>query len=86
MGPERASPTSGVADPSTYDVPLDFYATYHLPYFSTWQVCERAALMAARGDRDAATRVLEAVKTKAPGRHWVSDDSLRLSAPATQKK
>jgi tetratricopeptide (TPR) repeat protein len=39
-------PTTEGTPPATdeaYRVPLDFYAAYHVPYFATWAICERAA-------------------------------------------
>ena len=67
-------PGSGQPDPAlatTYDVPLDFYAAYHIPYVATWAVCERAGLAAATGDRAAAVEILEPVATRAPNRGWL---------------
>jgi serine/threonine protein kinase/tetratricopeptide (TPR) repeat protein len=65
---------SGTADAAlaaAYDAPLDFYAAYHVPYFATWSVCERAGLAAAGGDRATAARLLEPVATRAPNRGWL---------------
>jgi serine/threonine protein kinase/tetratricopeptide (TPR) repeat protein len=58
-------------DESAYTAPLDFYAAYHLPYFATWAVCEHAALLAHRGDRDGAQQILRDVAARAPGRAWI---------------
>jgi serine/threonine protein kinase len=63
--------TTGAADPSDYDVPLDFYAAYHVPFFATWAVCEHAAALAARGDGRAAVDLLEQVSARAPNRTWI---------------
>jgi tetratricopeptide (TPR) repeat protein len=68
------SATGDRPDPAlatTYDAPLDFYAAYHVPYFATWAVCERAGLAAATGDRAAAVKILEPVATRAPNRGWL---------------
>ncbi len=54
-----------------YAAPVDFYAAYHLPFFSTWQLCERAALLAARGDPAAAADLLAPTATRAPNRTWL---------------
>jgi hypothetical protein len=66
-----ATPTSEI-DPSTYHVPLDFYAAYHVPFFATWATCEEAAAIAAHGDKARAAKLLETVATKAPGRAWMT--------------
>jgi len=52
-------------------VPLDFYAAYHVPFFATWQVCERAAALGAAGDRAGARAALAEVAARAPNRRWV---------------
>lgn len=65
-----ATPTSEI-DPSTYHVPLDFYATYHVPFFATWATCEEAAALAAHGDKASAAKLLEPAATRAPGRGWL---------------
>ncbi|HUQ08580.1 MAG TPA: serine/threonine-protein kinase [Kofleriaceae bacterium] len=54
--------------------PIDFYASYHVPFFSTWAVCERAWLAHAMGDKDRALGLLRPVATRAPGRWWLDDD------------
>jgi serine/threonine protein kinase len=56
---------------AAFDVPLDFYAAYHVPFFATWSICERAAVRAARGDRAGAAALLEAVADRAPNREWL---------------
>ncbi len=65
-----SSPT-GTVDESIYDVPLDFYGAYHVPYFATWALCEKAALRASKGDRAGAAALLEPVATRAPNRGWL---------------
>jgi hypothetical protein len=57
---------------AAYGVPMDFYAAYHVPFFATWAVCERAALLAANGDRAGAAGLLQAVANKAPNRTWIT--------------
>ncbi|MCE9577104.1 MAG: serine/threonine protein kinase [Deltaproteobacteria bacterium] len=56
------------------DQPLDFYATYHVPFFQTWATCELAAARAAAGDRPAAAKLLE---PRARDRWWLTDDLAR---------
>ncbi len=79
VDPQRAdvATPAGTVDETAYAVPLDFYAAYHVPFFATWAICERAALRAARGDREGAARLLEPVATRAPGRTWLLDDLAR---------
>jgi hypothetical protein len=66
------------ADPAAVEAmlagPVDFYASYHVPYFATWATCELAALAAATGDRAKARAVLQPVAERAPGRTWLLDD------------
>jgi hypothetical protein len=52
-------------------MPGDFYAAYHVPYFSTWAPCERAALLVSRGEPAKASEILEDLAARAPGRSWV---------------
>lgn len=59
------------ADEAPYLLPLDFYAAYHVPFFATWPVCERAALLEARGDPHAAAALRAAFTSRAPGRTWI---------------
>jgi serine/threonine protein kinase len=66
----NATPT-GEIDPKVYDAPLDFYAMYHVPFFATWAVCEKAALFAAHNDRAKALEMLEPVAKRSPGRQWL---------------
>ncbi len=54
-----------------YAAPLDFYAAYHVPLFSTYALCERAALKAALGDKAGAGTLLRGVAAKAPNRTWL---------------
>jgi tetratricopeptide (TPR) repeat protein len=66
---EAARP--GAVSDASYDVPLDFYAAYHVPFFATWAICERAALRAANGDRAGAAALLAPVAERAPNRRWL---------------
>jgi serine/threonine protein kinase len=59
-------------------LPLDFYATYHVPFFQTWALCERASAAAAHGDRAAALQLLA---PHAANRWWLADDIARLRPP-----
>jgi tetratricopeptide (TPR) repeat protein len=59
-------------------VPLDFYAGYHVPFFATWAVCERAWLARYTGDVDRARALLHPVATRASGRWWLADDDAAL--------
>jgi len=61
----------GVPDPDAYSVPVDFFAAYHVPFFATWAVCERAAALAKVGDRAGARALLEGYATRAPNRAWL---------------
>jgi tetratricopeptide (TPR) repeat protein len=58
-------------DEHVYDVKVDFYGAYHVPFFTTYAVCEHAALLQARGDTQGAQQLLDAVARKAPGRAWL---------------
>jgi hypothetical protein len=62
---------TGDPDEAAYALPLDFYAAYHVPFFATWALCERAALASARGDHAAAAALLRPVATRAPNRSWL---------------
>jgi tetratricopeptide (TPR) repeat protein len=74
---DRATPADAAAvDARTYEVPVDFYAAYHVPFFATWAACERAGLAAARGDRAAATAILAAIAARAR-RAWIEDTLAR---------
>jgi tetratricopeptide (TPR) repeat protein len=74
VDPTRADIASATEEiPETaHDVPLDFYAAYHVPFFATWSVCERAALRASRGDKAGARQILEPVAARAPNRTWLT--------------
>ncbi len=63
--------TGGTGRPTDYEVPVDFYAAYHVPFFATWAVCEHAALLASEGDKAGARALLEPVATRAPNRTWL---------------
>jgi tetratricopeptide (TPR) repeat protein len=56
------------ANDSAYEVPLDFYVAYHVPFFATWATCERAAIRAANGDKPGARALLEPIAQK---RWWL---------------
>jgi tetratricopeptide (TPR) repeat protein len=64
--------TIGTIDDRAFDVPLDFYAAYHVPFFATWALCERAAWRASHGDRAGARALLEPVAARAPMRTWIT--------------
>jgi serine/threonine protein kinase len=63
-----------------YAMPRDFFASYHVPFFTTWADCEAAALAAARGD-PARARTLLTSHTRAPGRWWIEGELARLARP-----
>ncbi len=72
--PPDPSTATPIADPklgAAYTAPLDFYAAYHVPFFATWALCERAALLAASGDKAGAAVLLDAAAAKAPNRTWL---------------
>ena len=78
--PAAVSDPSVLTDPelaAAYAAPLDFYAAYHVPWFATWAVCERAALLAANGDRTGAVGILRAVADRAPNRTWIVETTKR---------
>ncbi|CAN5721726.1 hypothetical protein BH11MYX1_BH11MYX1_01070 [soil metagenome] len=58
-------------DEAVYSVRQDFYGAYHVPLFATYEVCEHAALLKARGDAAGAKALLQEVASKAPGRVWL---------------
>ena len=69
-----ADPVAATADAkldAAYTAPLDFYAAYHVPFFATWALCERAALEAATGNKAGASALLDAAAAKAPNRTWL---------------
>src|SRR6185312_11355915 len=71
-------PASGPVDDSAYTAPLDFYAAYHVPFFATYALCERAAVMASKGDRAGARALLEPVAKRVPNRTWLLAALARL--------
>jgi tetratricopeptide (TPR) repeat protein len=73
VDPGRAdvAPVRPAAPPAdAYDVPLDFFAAYHVPFFATWAVCEKSALIAGTS-RTRAAALLRTVATRAPNRTWL---------------
>jgi len=68
--PDVVTPMTSI-DESSYALPIDFYAAYHVPYFATYALCEHAALLAARGDKSGAKALLAPVAHRAPGRTWL---------------
>ena len=68
--PQKAEMPKGI-DEDVYTVKTDFYGAYHVPLFSTYAVCEHAALLEARGDAAGATALLRVVADRAPGRTWL---------------
>jgi hypothetical protein len=66
-----AATANATVDESAYAMQVDFYAAYHVPYFATWALCERAALLASRGKAREAAALLEPVAARAPGRDWL---------------
>ncbi len=60
--------------------PIDFYAAYHVPFFATWAICERAWLAASTGDAARGLSLLQPVATRARGRWWLDDDVKALEA------
>jgi hypothetical protein len=73
FGPSPAPPPPAPKPPddAAYTAPLDFYAAYHVPFFATWAVCERAAARAAAGDPAGARALLEPYAKRAPNRAWL---------------
>ena len=67
VAPEPAPPPADLR----YDMPLDFYAAYHVPYFATWAACEEAAAHAARGDKTKARAILEPIAARG-NRPWLT--------------
>ncbi len=61
----------GALDASVFDLPVDFYAAYHVPYFATWAICEKAAHLAATGKRDEARKLLTSVADRGKNRTWL---------------
>jgi len=58
----------------------DFYASYHVPFFASWALCERAALARALGNSDAAAQLLETVTMTRHGRGLLLLDLARSQA------
>ncbi len=58
-------------------MPLDFFAAYHVPFFATWALCERAALKAGLGDKAGAAALLDAAAAKAGNRTWIVETAKR---------
>ena len=74
VDPARADvrpPSPAPPDDTAYTAPLDFFAAYHVPFFATWAVCERAAARAAAGDPAGARALLEPYAKRAPNRAWL---------------
>ncbi|HEY5922710.1 MAG TPA: serine/threonine-protein kinase [Kofleriaceae bacterium] len=67
----RPTPLEAI-DEKVYEVPVDFYAAYHVPFFATWAVCERAMLRRQRGDEAGARALLEPIAKRAPNRKWIT--------------
>ncbi len=61
VDPAREPKASGPLDEAAYAMPRDFFAAYHLPFFASWGICERAALLMSQGHRDEA----EALRARA---------------------
>jgi tetratricopeptide (TPR) repeat protein len=84
VDPARADlvpPTPGPPLLDAYTEPLDFYAAYHVPFFATWALCERAAAVAASGDRAGAKAILGPAANRAPNRSWLLE---RIRAYASE--
>jgi len=56
---------------AAFAAPLDFYASYHIPFFATYALCERAELLHAIGRDDDAHALLESAANRAPNRTWL---------------
>jgi serine/threonine protein kinase len=76
LAPEPV-PDPVAVDAAAYVAPLDFYAAYHVPFFATWALCERAALTAASGQRPRAAKLLDDAAAKAPNRTWLVETAKR---------
>jgi tetratricopeptide (TPR) repeat protein len=61
----------------------DFYAEYHLPYFSIYARCERAALLAATGDLATALTELESHLARTRGPTPLAVLAAELPAPGS---
>ncbi len=64
-------------DPAIYDVWLDFYAAYHIPFFATYASCEKAAVLAAKGDRAGARKLLTELAERGNNRTWLLNAAKR---------
>jgi tetratricopeptide (TPR) repeat protein len=67
----------GRLDPALYDVPLDFYAAYHVPLFATYAACEKAAVLAANGNRAGAATLLTDIANRGSNRTWLVEAAKR---------
>ncbi|MBL9013070.1 MAG: serine/threonine protein kinase [Myxococcales bacterium] len=76
--PAAASGTAAAKLDGVYTMPLDFFAAYHVPFFSTWALCERAALKAGLGDKAGAAALLDAAAAKAGNRTWLVETAKRF--------
>lgn len=63
-----------------YQAPFDFYVAYHVPFMTSWQTCQAAALDAAIGNHSAAMARIEQALTYAPRRFWLNQGLQTLSA------
>jgi serine/threonine protein kinase len=61
----------GKLAPVIYETAVDFYAAYHVPFFATYAVCEKAALLAATGDRPGARNLLTSIADRGKHRTWL---------------
>jgi tetratricopeptide (TPR) repeat protein len=61
-----------------YALPLDFYATYHLPFFATYALCEHAELLYVIGREQEALSLLTPVANRAPNRTSLTSAVKRL--------
>ncbi|MCW5800878.1 MAG: protein kinase [Deltaproteobacteria bacterium] len=52
---------------------VDFYGAYHVPFFASWALCERAALLASHGQRLAAKALLERAIARGAHRTWLAN-------------
>ncbi len=68
----------GKLAPADYEVPLDFYAAYHIPFFATYAICEKAAYLAATGDRPGARKLLTSIADRGKNRTWLLTAATRL--------
>jgi len=52
-------------------VPLNKYAAYHVPFFATYAICEKAAKIASTGDRAGARNLLTSIAERGKNRTWL---------------